>query len=397
MLKKFLNQAKWLLTKKKIAVPRMGTLYWLLYPLSKRLKFELQEQPKITQKTVKKGSLHAEEGMCLPFKYVLGNFMDALEKGANIVLFAGGIGPCRFGYYSPLFEATLKDLGYLFRLISIEPWFTGRGFIDKYRFWRSFAKLGRVKNPIRIAWAIWESFYIAQCIDEITSMLNYTRAIEVKKGSTNRAYRKALDLLANSKHYWQAKRNFETAKEMMAAIKTDASKLKGVVGIVGEFYVVLEPSANMRIIEWLNDHGIAVICSIFVTDWVGPDTSPKVAHINKIKAHELAKKEDTFHRWCGGDCTANVGHAVYLMDHLNVDAIIQLLPFTCMPDTMATVGLMAVTEKRDIPFARYIYDEHSALAGLETRWEGLIDTIEMKRLDKELHEIAQREAVRSKV
>ena len=54
--------------------------------------------------------------MC-PFKYNLGNFIEALELGANTLLQAGG--GCRYRYYAEVQETILKDLGYDFELIQI--------------------------------------------------------------------------------------------------------------------------------------------------------------------------------------------------------------------------------------------------------------------------------------
>ena len=53
----------------------------------------------------------------MPFKYNLGNYIDALESGATILIQAGG--GCRYGYYAELQQQILKDLGYQFEFINL--------------------------------------------------------------------------------------------------------------------------------------------------------------------------------------------------------------------------------------------------------------------------------------
>jgi len=64
---------------------------------------------------------HSPEFACLPLKINIGNFIEALEKGADTIVMAGGVGPCRFGYYGQVQKEILKDLGYDFEMIILEP------------------------------------------------------------------------------------------------------------------------------------------------------------------------------------------------------------------------------------------------------------------------------------
>lgn len=73
--------------------------------------------PPMTQKTVELGSRHSPDFVCSPFKYNLGNYIEALEQGAN-VLFQTGMG-CRYGYYGELQEQILRDLGYQFQFLCL--------------------------------------------------------------------------------------------------------------------------------------------------------------------------------------------------------------------------------------------------------------------------------------
>ena len=57
------------------------------------------------------------------------------------------------------------------------------------------------------------------------------------------------------------------------------------------------------------------------------------------------------------------------------DGMIQLLPFTCMPDTIAKSILPAVSQKEDMPVLTLIVDEQTGKAGVHTRLEAFLDLL----------------------
>ena len=99
--------------KKIISFPHVGDYY---YPFSKLLTLLTEQEviipPPITKKTLELGTKYAPDTVCIPFKYNLGNFIESLNEGANILFTAGG--GCRYRYYAEVTETILKDLGYQF-------------------------------------------------------------------------------------------------------------------------------------------------------------------------------------------------------------------------------------------------------------------------------------------
>ena len=77
--------------------------------------------PRPTEETISYGTKYAPEFACYPFKIVLGTYVQVLEAGANTLVSSGGVGPCRAGLYTTLQEKILKDLGYKFEMITMEP------------------------------------------------------------------------------------------------------------------------------------------------------------------------------------------------------------------------------------------------------------------------------------
>ena len=80
---------------KIISFPHLGNYY---HPFSKLLTLltekEVRIAPPITKKTLELGTKYAPDTVCIPFKYNLGNFIESLENGANILFTAGG--GCRY-------------------------------------------------------------------------------------------------------------------------------------------------------------------------------------------------------------------------------------------------------------------------------------------------------------
>ena len=74
-----------------VAFPRMGNYF---NPIKKLITntthLKVIEIPKITKETISLGSKNSPDTVCVPFKYNLGNFIEALNKGATVLFQAGG-------------------------------------------------------------------------------------------------------------------------------------------------------------------------------------------------------------------------------------------------------------------------------------------------------------------
>ena len=65
--------------------------------------------------------------VCAPFKHILGDYIEALELGADVLVqFAG---PCRLGYYGELQQSIMRDLGYEFDMLNFAT-LTGKPLTD---------------------------------------------------------------------------------------------------------------------------------------------------------------------------------------------------------------------------------------------------------------------------
>ena len=104
---------------KVISFPHLGYYYIVFdYFLRMACKCEVVVPPSSTKRTIELGAKYSPDFVCVPFKYNLGNYIEALEKGANVLVQGGG--GCRYGYYAELEEKIVRDLGYDFEFYNMK-------------------------------------------------------------------------------------------------------------------------------------------------------------------------------------------------------------------------------------------------------------------------------------
>ncbi len=123
----------------KISFPYMGcvTGYKKLLEL---LGHEVVMPYKPTQNTIDLGVKYSPEFICFPFKVMLGTYIEAAQRGAEVIISSGGHGPCRAGLYGEVHQRILKSLGYDVEVIIFDSLF--KSFGEFYR------KLDMVRNGV---------------------------------------------------------------------------------------------------------------------------------------------------------------------------------------------------------------------------------------------------------
>jgi predicted nucleotide-binding protein (sugar kinase/HSP70/actin superfamily) len=83
----------------------------------------------------------------------------------------------------------------------------------------------------------------------------------------------------------------------------------------------------------------------------------------------------------GGHGVQTVGNAI-LSAKAGFDGIIQIYPFTCMPEIIAQCALTKFKKKYKVPVMTLILDEMTGEAGYMTRLEAFVDMLRIKREQK---------------
>jgi predicted nucleotide-binding protein (sugar kinase/HSP70/actin superfamily) len=167
--------------------PHMGNYSRVLKELAQLIDVEVQAPPPITRHTLEVGASHSPEFVCVPFKYNLGNFIEALEAGAQVIIQAGG--GCRFGYYGEVQETILRDLGYEFDFIAISTAPDVKSILKFLRRYNRYPKKSEVVRVMDLTRAK------VRALDEIEQMVRLRVGFEVEPGQHEEVLARFLDAL----------------------------------------------------------------------------------------------------------------------------------------------------------------------------------------------------------
>jgi predicted nucleotide-binding protein (sugar kinase/HSP70/actin superfamily) len=354
-----------------VSFPHIGNSYIPFRILLTELGFEPVVPPPISPRTIALGAKMAPEFACLPFKVNLGNYLEALEQGADLLLMAGGVGPCRFGFYGEVQREILQGAGYQVDFLVLEAPKT-----HPYELWdkiKHYMPRHTIKDLSRALYLAWLK---ADALDRFDRIANQVRAVEQVAGSVNRLqnrYYQQIDRLSLTAALKQAVK--QGIGELLALPVHSGQPLK--IVIVGEIYMVLEPHVNFEIEKTLGAMGVAVERTIYFTDWVRDQLVGSIFNPNWRKPlFRLARPY--LNNFVGGHGLETVAHTVSAAQQ-HAHGVVQLAPFTCMPEIVAMQALPDVSRDLDIPVLSLIIDEHAAEAGVQTRLEAFVDLLAYRR------------------
>ncbi|MBA1334636.1 MAG: Activator of (R)-2-hydroxyglutaryl-CoA dehydratase [Firmicutes bacterium] len=351
----------------KITFPHMGTSPIAFRMLIEKLGHQAVMPKRPSEKTLSLGSHYAPEFACLPFKILLGTYLEALEEGAEMVITSGGLGPCRAGYYAVLHDKILKDLGYHIDFVVLEP--------PQKRAVDFLKKLKKITsgNSMSVVWeALSTTWTKIKVLDEIESMTYEIRPFEVNKNETTKIFEECLKIIDAAWTKEQILSSKGKCLELLNSIPVDAARNPLKVGIIGEIYVVLEPAANFDIQRVLGEMGVIARRSIYLLDWTKDNT------FFKGEEHIKHAAKPYLNQMVGGHGTLSVGNTV-LYSREGYDGVIQLAPFACIPEIVSKSILNKVTKDLDIPLLTLFLDEQTGKAGINTRLEAFVDLMYSKR------------------
>ncbi len=353
----------------RIGIPHMGNLYIPLKALFERLDVDLVIPPVNNQRTLSLGVKYSPEGLCIPFKLTLGNLIEAAELGADTLLMPAGYGICRLGYYAKTQEQILRDLGYNFEMICL-----GVSQRKLFGFLQIIKRLSNNASWLKIISAFRFGLAKLNAMDRIERIVQKVRPVEQVKGTANHLFAKAIEAIDRAADYDTLKKAQIDYIDQLNQVAKDPYFQPLLVGIIGEFYVVLEPFSNLDVEIELGKLGVEVRRTTFVSEWVKFSLFLNPLGMNeKDRIHKAAMPY--LKRDIGGDGWESVGEKV--LHAKEYDGLIHLAPFTCMPEVIAQ-NIMPST-KENIPVLTILCDEQTTKTGMITRLEAFVDLLERKR------------------
>ncbi|NMB25839.1 MAG: CoA protein activase [Firmicutes bacterium] len=356
----------------KVSFPRMGTSWIGLKTLVEGLGQEVILAPPPTKRTLDLGTKYAPEFACLPFKVLLGSYLEAIELGADTIMSSGGVGPCRAGYYTQLQERILNEqLGHDVRVITFEP--LNRNWRGTYRILRELVQVG-FRDFITVAWLTWQKLL---ALDSIERESHRVRPLELEQGATSRITARAFARIDECQTVADVEQVMNDELKRLRALPQDPTRDPLQIGVIGEIYVVLEPFVNLDVVETLGHMGVFVDRAIFLTDWTKDNA---ILDAFRIEGEMNIKRaaRPYLPEMIGGHGQNSIGDTI-LYAKRGFDGVVQLAPFTCIPEIVAKSIMPKVSADFDIPVLTLMLDEQTGKAGVSTRLEAFVDLLAMRR------------------
>jgi predicted nucleotide-binding protein (sugar kinase/HSP70/actin superfamily) len=368
--------------KKKVLLPAMSDHAHAVAASFLACGVHAEVLPQSDQETVRIGREFSSGRECYPLALTTGDMVKAtrtpgFDPDGSAFFMPTGKGPCRFGQYHRYHRNVLDRLG-LQQVEILAPMQDESLHNDVRVFDRNFVLM------------CWRG---ALAIDVLQKALWEHRPHEKERGASDRAYDAALaritaaiearsDLLPVLK---------EAYEEFRAIPLTD--RTKPVIGVVGEIYIRSNRFSNENIVRQIEMLGGEA--------WVAPvsewllyltATAADAAKMNRswkalLKAHwthyiqhrderrmasrfngsfrslrepsieeTLRRAEPYIHRSFQGEAVLSVGKAIDYIGR-GVSGIVNVMPFTCMPGTIASAVLKRVREERNnIPLLSIAYE-----------------------------------------
>ena len=339
--------------------------YWGNYTIAfksifQRLGVDFVSPKKTNQEAIKEGARLSPETYCFPLKANVGNYLEAIKRGADTVFMVTNLGgSCRLRYYSDVQEKALKDAGYDVKFITFD-----QSPLDIY------LKMKEIFNVSfwKIIDVLWFFNQKLKIIEKLEKEANYLRPREIKKGETDKVMDWALSVIDQADSNKRIRSLKREIKKRISKIDIDKNKNVPRVGIIGEIFTVSDDSINFEIEKKLGMEGLEVHREMDITYHIKKKIFPWRNWIVQKKIMPYLKSTVGGH---GRD-------AIYEMLNYvkkDFDGIIHLLPLNCMPESTIRPILQKIHFESNIPLLSLSLDEEVGEAGIITRIEAFADVV----------------------
>jgi predicted nucleotide-binding protein (sugar kinase/HSP70/actin superfamily) len=384
---------------KKVYFPQMTDHVFAIAAAFNSCGVDAEVLPESDDETVRLGREFSSGRECYPLALTTGDMMKAVQKPGfdpeNTAFFMpAGKGPCRFGQYHRYHRQVLDRLG-LDRVQILSP-MQDESLHDHVRtFDKDFILMG------------WRGVF---AVDMLQKALWEYRPHEKQKGKTDEVYQAALTrMIAAIERRDDLVPALRDAYEDFSGIKI-AVRTKPVIGVVGEIYIRSNRFSNEDVVrqiemlggeawvaplsEWLlyltatakvsakMNRSWKALLRAYLTELVQNRDERRLLggfNGNLRSLHEpsieqtLHAARPYIHASFEGEAVLSVGKAI---DYINrgVSGIVNVMPFTCMPGTIASAVLKRVQE------------DHGNIPFLNIAYEGQGDSQTLTRLEAFMHQ-----------
>ena len=349
--------------QRKAALPRYGEYNCAMkYILEQGFETECVLPPPLSRRSEELGARNSPDLVCTPFKTTLGSMIEALEAGADTIIMVPGA--CRLNYFGELQEQILRDLGYTFDFINLSLYNTGTV--------RDILRALKVINPrcsmARAGKAFYDAAKMVEHLDDMTALYYQSCGFD-PTGRCTKVYRKFIADMYAAKSLPDIRDGYRTACGEMAGIPLEKPPDPIRIGILGEYYTVMDPFSNLEVEQKLADMGVEVHRLMNLSD--------DLIRGGGGKSRQEAIRR--FSEFCmGANATSDIWQAQHFAES-GFDGLIHIKSACCMPETDIMPVLANLSHDYGIPVLYLTYDSQTSDVGLMTRLEAFFDMVEMRK------------------
>jgi predicted CoA-substrate-specific enzyme activase len=371
---------------RRIYIPYMIDHGYVLAAAMRYCGTEAEALPQSDELTLELGRKYTSGKECFPSVITTGDIVKKalapdFDPDHGAFFMAGASGPCRFGQYSKLHRIVLDELG--LQRVPILVFDQNKSYHDH------LATLGH-----GFRFRAWRALTI---LDLIQKMLLERRPYEVSEGETDAVYQEWLGLLIRQAE--KDRDNFESfarrAREAFEAVKIDRSTSKPRIGVIGEIFVRNNQFANDFVVRKLETLGAQCSLPPFEEwldyidyqrkwrsrlrieggwmDWAKQKLSELVQErtaeplrrqfdgviehfARELPTPDVLKSARAYlSPAIEGEAILSMGRAIEYAEH-GYDGIINVIPFGCMPGTIASMLLHQFHRDYNLPVFNFIVD-----------------------------------------
>jgi predicted nucleotide-binding protein (sugar kinase/HSP70/actin superfamily) len=348
--------------QRKVALPRYGEYNCALkYMVEQGFEARCILPPPMSRHTEELGARVSPDLVCTPFKTTLGSMMEALEAGADTIIMV--YGACRLNYFGELQEQILRDQGYTFEFINLSLYNTGKK--------RDILRALRVINPrrsmVKAARAFRDAFRMVEYLDDTTAFYYQNCGFD-PSGTYPKIYRRFLADLYAAGSLAEIQEAYRAANHAFADVTLQKPPDPVRIGIIGDYFTVMDPFSNLHLEQKLADLGAEVHRLMNITNDM----------LRNTEKNKQVKILDFSEYSMGASSTTDIWQARNFAER-GFDGIIQVKSACCMPETDIMPVLANLSRDYKIPVLYLTYDQQTSDVGLLTRLEAFYDMVEMRK------------------
>ena len=362
----------------KVTFPHLGSMHIFCKAIAETAEIPYIVPPETSRRTLTLGVLHSNECICLPFKIILGNFIEALQMGADTIVMVGSGPPCRLGLYDLVQKVILEDMGFYYRWLTIPPRLTWQAVWKNYEETKELRKELSLRNILLFPYGLWMGWKKMMACEGLERLAMKVRPKEIKKGETQKRLKKALSWVDEAKTPKALEEAVRKGTAFLNETEQDHSRTPFKIAIVGELYTVMDPHINRGVEQKLGELGVEVTR----TSWFSTHIRRSLRWDKNEQASERIRFFEASKAYLGYDvgaeCNVSIGEAI-LRSREGYDGVVHLMPFACMPETTASGILTQVGKDYDIPILTLILDEQEIEGRIQTLLEAFVEMLQWKR------------------